>query len=410
MQGYVDEEGRLVFHPDAAAQLGLQAGAKVLIDQEDGHLHVHWPVTHLAKVYIEPTSQCNMACRTCIRSAWDEPLGQMTATTFARIMDSIPSFPTRPTFFFGGFGEPLSHPAIVDMVAQARQAGTRVELITNGTLLTEELARKLIAARLDVLWVSLDGATPESYADVRLGAALPEVLANIARLRDIRPPSPNPKPAIGIVFVAVKRNIAQLPAVLELGRELGAARFLVSNILPHTPEMRDEVLYARAISNNDEPSSRLPHLRLPRMNVEDISDETLYQELCGHWYTEFVGTQQNSPRGYCPFIEAGATAIAWDGSVSPCLALLHSGTEYLNGIERFSRRYEVGNVNKNSFDEIWNAPDYVAFREKVQAFEFAPCALCDGCAQSENNEEDCYGNSFPTCGGCLWAQGMIQCP
>jgi hypothetical protein len=88
---------------------------------------------------------------------------------------------------------------------------------------------------------------------------------------------------------------------------------MVSNVLPHTPEMRDEVLYARAISNNDDPSSWLPHLRLPRMNVEDISDQTLYQELCGHWYTEFVGTQQTSPRGYCPFIETGATAISWDG-------------------------------------------------------------------------------------------------
>jgi hypothetical protein len=28
----------------------------------------------------------------------------------------------------------------------------------------------------------------------------------------------------------------------------------------------------------------------------------------------------------------------------------------------------------------------------------------------ESNEEDCYGNTFPVCGGCLWAQGVIQCP
>jgi hypothetical protein len=29
---------------------------------------------------------------------------------------------------------------------------------------------------------------------------------------------------------------------------------------------------------------------------------------------------------------------------------------------------------------------------------------------SEANEEDCFGNGFPTCGGCLWAQGVLQCP
>jgi hypothetical protein len=46
----------------------------------------------------------------------------------------------------------------------------------------------------------------------------------------------------------------------------------------------------------------------------------------------------------------------------------------------------------------------------VLNFEFSPCTLCDGCILSEKNEEDCYGNAFPTCGGCLWAQGIVQCP
>jgi MoaA/NifB/PqqE/SkfB family radical SAM enzyme len=93
--------------------------------------------------------------------------------------------------------------------------------------------------------------------------------------------------------------------------------------------------------------------------------------------------------------------------VSPCPALLHSSTEYLNGIERLSRRYVAGNVNKGPLREIWDALEYVTFEKKF-AFDFAPCALCDGCGLSENNEEDCYG-TISTCGGCLWAQGMIQC-
>ena len=70
------------------------------------------------------------------------------------------------------------------MVARAKETGANVELITNGTLLTRDLSHRLIDAGLDMLWVSLDGATPESHADVRLGSALPEVLANIAAFRD----------------------------------------------------------------------------------------------------------------------------------------------------------------------------------------------------------------------------------
>jgi len=59
---------------------------------------------------------------------------------------------------------------------------------------------------------------------------------------------------------------------------------------------------------------------------------------------------------------------------------------------------------------VWRDPTLIAFRERVRAFEFSPCTLCDGCLLSETNDEDCYGNPFPTCGGCLWAQGVVQCP
>ena len=60
--------------------------------------------------------------------------------------------------------------------------------------------------------------------------------------------------------------------------------------------------------------------------------------------------------------------------------------------------------------ELWSSPEYVAMRERVQSFQFSPCAFCGGCDFSEANDEDCFGNAFPTCGGCLWAQGIIQCP
>ncbi len=78
----------------------------------------------------------------------------------------------------------MAHPDIVKMVAQASTLGAQVELITKGTLLRREMSRKLIEAGLDMLWVSLDGANPESYADVRLGAAFHEVIANVSVFRD----------------------------------------------------------------------------------------------------------------------------------------------------------------------------------------------------------------------------------
>jgi MoaA/NifB/PqqE/SkfB family radical SAM enzyme len=217
LQVYVDEEGRLVLPPDMALRCGLQPGTQARLDEQGNDLRLRRPVTHLAKLYVEPTNRCNLTCRTCVRNVWDEPLGHMTDATFGQIIAGLRAFAQQPpTVFFGGFGEPLAHPRIVKMVAEARALGGPVELITNGVLLTETVSRGLIAAGLDRLWVSLDGARPESYADVRLGAALPQVLANLARFRDARCAGHPPTPEIGIAFVAMRRNIGDLPAVMQL--------------------------------------------------------------------------------------------------------------------------------------------------------------------------------------------------
>lgn len=358
------------------------------------------------KVYIEPTLACNLNCRTCIRHAWDEQLGAMTNATFARVLEDL--YRLRPaTIFFGGYGEPLSHPRIVEWVGAAASTGAVVECITNGTLLDRTLGRALIKAGLARLWVSLDGARPESYADVRLGAALPTVLANLRQFRDLRRPFRPACPEIGIVFVAMRRNFADLPALLDLAAELDARHFLVSNVLPHTPEMRAEALYYRTLSNGDYAPPRR-QLIMPRMNSDVVAEPALYAALCGAWDMRFAGAQPDRQRDRCPFVEADALAVRWDGAVSPCLPLLHDHAGYLHGQPHHVRAYAVGDVHTASLAGLWDT--YAGFRDRVREFDFAPCTACEGCVLSENNEADCYGNEFPTCGGCLWAQGVVQCP
>jgi hypothetical protein len=89
---------------------------------------------------------------------------------------------------------------------------------------------------------------------------------------------------------------------------------------------------------------------------------------------------------------------------------MHDHTSYLHGKPRRSRRHVVGRIGEQPLQAIWLDPAYLAYRQKVQSFGFAPCTFCGGCELSEANEEDCLGNTFPACGGCLWAQGVIQCP
>lgn len=408
----VDGEGRLVLPPELASRYGIKPGVRVRVHEGTNGLHVCRPA-RLAKLYIEPTNQCNLDCRQCIRNVWNEPLGKMPDAVFNCIIDGLCAYSPLPTILFGGFGEPLFHPRIVEMVARTKALGASVEIVTNATLLTAELSQELITAGIDVLWVSLDGATPESYADIRLGAMLPQVLENVTHFRDALYAKavvtccglfPSFKTQLGIAFVAMKRNIADLPAVLNLGRQLHANRFLVTNVLPYTDEMRGEVLYYRTLDDTG-----YTRICLPRIDVDETTRDALYaamRSMSVTWAGSIPGNAQDS----CPFIESGAGAIGWDGSLSPCLPLLHSHVSFAIDRERFSRRWTIGNVTEHNLADLWNSPEHIAFRERVQAFDFPPCTTCGGCDLSEKNEEDCFGNVFPTCGGCLWAQGVIQCP
>ena len=408
----VDEQGRLVVPPELVDQFGLKPGARLRIDNESNGLRLHRPITQLNKVYIEPTSRCNIACRTCMRNTWDETMGSMTEETFERVLNGLRSLNPKPSVMFAGIGEPTSHPRIVDMVRRVKALGCSVEITTNGTMLNARRSQQLIQAGLDMLWVSLDGATPESYEDVRLGALLPRVIENIRTFRESRRTwAYHPKPEIGIAFVAMERNIHDLPKVIELGRSVGAVRFSVSNVLPYTQDMRKEMLYEHTLKDVTYLSSFwLPTLNIPKMDINDNTREAFFAALKSGCSVTFAGNKLSGANDVCVFVESGAMAVGWDGGVSPCPPLLHNHTTFLRRYERKLKRHVIGNVRNRALIELWNDPEYLAYRERVSSFAFAPCSFCGGCDMIDSNEEDCLGNKFPVCGACLWAQGVIQCP
>jgi MoaA/NifB/PqqE/SkfB family radical SAM enzyme len=394
-----------------AERLGLVDGSLVRVEEHGDQVALGRSSASLARVYVEPTTRCNLRCLTCIRNVWDELQGTMSGATFARVMDGVREVSPRPTVFFGGFGEPFAHPDLLAMLAEAKAAGCPVELITNGTMLDGSTRRELVRIGLDRLWVSIDGATPESYADVRLWDALPGVIEDLAALRALRQASRWALPRLGIAFVAMKRNIADLPEVIRLGQRLGADRFSVSNVLAHTPEMRDQVLYAGSIDTEElDPSPWSPEVSLSRMDIDAQTLGRLVRAEADHRGRMPAGRQGDGRANACPFVEKGSTSVRWDGAISPCLPLLHTHRSYLDFRPRTNHAYAVANVNDRGLLEAWNDDAYVALRERLLAFDFAPCTTCNSCDMADENLEDCFGSPTPACGGCLWAQGFIQCP
>ena len=409
----VDEQGRLTLPAEVVARYGLQPGAKVRIDEDTNFVRMHRPITHLTKIYIEPTVACNLDCITCFRNAWDQPLGKMSDETFESILTALKTMDPMPNVYFGGIGEPLFHPQTISWIKKVKDLGVkRVELITNGTMLTEKKSRELIDAGLDVLWVSIDGATSDSFEDVRLGAELPKILENLRRLFKMRKGGHFPQPEIGVAFVAMKRNITDLPKIIRLGHTFGARYYSVSNVQPATEQMQEDRLYTRTMRNIAYlPSPVLPKLSLPKIDFNEETMSALTEAFNSGCNVSFAGNNWGGANDTCNFVESGTMSIAWTGDVSPCWPLMHTHTTYLHGKQRLQHKHVIANVREKSLEEIWFDPAYLAYRERLHNFIFAPCVFCGGCDLSEANVEDCLGNEeFPVCGGCLWAQGIVQCP
>lgn len=404
---HIDKDGNLVIPTELAKELGLEPGSRVKLSISSDHIVLHRPVTKIARLYIEPTTRCNLKCKTCMRNVWDEPIGDMDKNTFKCILQSLQALPDLPLVFFGGFGEPFVHPEIIDMIKSVKMLGAPVEIITNGILLDEKCSEELINIGLDMLWVSIDGASPECYGELRPQGSLVNVVENLKALKKFKIKKGSKLPRLGISFVATKHNVNEFPDVIKLGYQLGVQKYLVTNVYPHTPELLEEILYMRSIG---EPLESLAKITLPRIDLKEDTSSILEASIRGYYGAQLEGLELLFPSETCPFVAKGSTAIRWDGRVSPCTPLLHKHVSYLGERLRVNNSYFVGSILEKPLNEIWSKEEYLQLRRRLEEFDFSPCAICNSCEMASSNEKDCFGNIIPACGGCLWAQGFIQCP
>jgi len=206
--------------------------------------------------------------------------------------------------------------------------------------------------------------------------------------------------------------VGDLPKLPELALAVGASRVVVTNVLPYTEELKDEILYGLTAGGcyRTFRSEWSPDVLIPRMDLSAGVPEAL-ASLLSHLNDASapVGRFEGAG-GYCRFVGEGSLSVGWDGRVAPCVPLIHSYPCYVMGREKRIRGYSLGNVACETVSDIWRKDEYRQFRDRVLRFDFSPCTDCGGCDLSATNEADCGGNSFPVCGDCLWGKGVIQCP
>jgi radical SAM protein with 4Fe4S-binding SPASM domain len=164
---------------------------------------------------LESTSACNLKCFMCFQSFSPPPRGFMTMDLYKKIVDEGAN-KGLCSIKFNYRGEPLLHPNIVEMVKYAKDKGIiEVMFNTNATLLTEDMAKRLIAAGLDKLICSVDGCTAEVYEKVRIGAKFETVLNNIKNLQRIKKELGITNPVVRVQMVDTPVNHGQMDAFVN---------------------------------------------------------------------------------------------------------------------------------------------------------------------------------------------------
>jgi radical SAM protein with 4Fe4S-binding SPASM domain len=138
------------------------------------------PLEFPERLTLELTNACNLRCAMCpSRLRPEEPRGMMDHRLFERLIDEAAEhLPVALVPFFRG--ESLLHPRLVPLLAYAKYRGIGpIQLVTNGTLLTDTLAGQLLDMGLDFISFSLDTVRPAEYALIRRGGDFDQVMANV---------------------------------------------------------------------------------------------------------------------------------------------------------------------------------------------------------------------------------------
>ena len=178
---------------------------------------------------IEVTSRCNLKCVMCpvtvLAAHW--PARDMAWETFER---AAAHFARAKWIHLQGWGEPLLHRRLFEMIARAKQAGCRVGFTTNGTRLTRATGARLLDAGLDLLAVSIAGASAATHEAIRVGSDFAKLAQNLRQFLRLRQERGNAGPKVEIFYLMTRTNLAELPRAVELAAELGADELVATNL------------------------------------------------------------------------------------------------------------------------------------------------------------------------------------
>jgi radical SAM protein with 4Fe4S-binding SPASM domain len=326
------------------------------------------------ELQVEVTGACNLRCRMCL-VRYAPTIGRREgALSYEQFLELVDGLPDLRRLTLQGLGEPLLSPHLLDMVAHASARGIDVGFNTNAVLLDRARTRRLIELGLGWLHVSLDGATAATYEQIRHGTTFQprpgqfeRVVANLRRLVALRSAAGAARPHVEIVFVAMRRNVDELPLLVELAADIGVDRVHVQN-LSHTFDDTDPAGAYHEIRAYAAAEALFGPGAEERRSAAYDDARARAQEL---------GVGLRLPGRGLPPDRAPGCGWPWTsayvthrGEVQPCCMVMGSD------------RATLGRLDERSFAEIWHGDAYREFRSGLLGDD--PPTVCAGCSLYHN--------------------------
>jgi len=169
-------------------------------------------------IQIEATNLCNARCVFCPRDRMERKQGVMDMALHQKIVDETAALGIQHVRLHN-YGESFIDRRLVEKIRYAKSRGLgEVALISNGSLITEPVARAIVEAGLDAINISLDAAGKETFERTRVGLDYDRVIENIEGLVRVRKELGATRPKLILSFVRQENREAELAFIEKWSR------------------------------------------------------------------------------------------------------------------------------------------------------------------------------------------------
>ncbi|HEY5101565.1 MAG TPA: radical SAM protein [Steroidobacteraceae bacterium] len=308
---------------------------------------------YLPLVTLYLTERCNSRCVSC--DYWRHGRADMNLESVRRLLPSFARLETKVILISGG--EPLLNPAWSDIAELLRASGQKLWLLTSGLSLAKHARR---AGQLfDAITVSLDGIDRETYRAIRGLDAFDNVCAGIKAAADTGV-------AVAVRVTVQRANFRQLPALVELARQLGARQvsFLAVDVAnPHAFGRAENFGAGLALQQDDLPALDQVLCEMERKYDAEFRSgfiaESPRRLRHMHQYFSAVCGVSRYPSVHCNAPELSAV-IGATGRVSPCF--------FISG--------PAQSICRDGLEEALNCDSMAGLRHDIRSGGRPECARC----------------------------------